>query len=78
MKWAKWYEKADRRVNKTNIGEVSVSTVFLGSDHGIDDNNPIIFETMIFGGEHAEYQERCCTWEEAEIMHEKAVKLITT
>lgn len=32
MKWADWFEKADRRVAYEDLGEVTVSTVFLGLD----------------------------------------------
>jgi len=56
---------------------VKVSTVFLGVAHGFDYQcRPVLFETMVFGGEHSDYQERYCTWEEAEEGHKKAVKLI--
>lgn len=50
-KWSKWFETADRVVRKTQIGDVLVSTVFLGINHG-DFANPLWFETMVFGGEH--------------------------
>lgn len=53
-----------------------VSTVFLGTDHSWGQNQPpMIFETMIFGGEHDQWQERCSTWEQAEAMHKEACKL---
>jgi hypothetical protein len=74
--WSRWFENADRRVAKTTVGEVEVSTVFLGLDHSFGGDLPILFETMIFGGEHNDYQERYATWEKAEIGHLKAVKLV--
>ncbi len=43
----------DRRVAATDIGDVAVSTAWLGRDHDYGTNLPIIFETMIFGGEWA-------------------------
>jgi hypothetical protein len=56
---------------------VSVSTVFLGINHNFFNHDPpLLFETMIFGGRHDQYQNRCCTWEEAEKMHEEAVALV--
>lgn len=55
--------------------KVWVSTVFLGLDHKFGDGPPMLFETMIFGGEHDQYQERCSTWEEAEAMHKQACEL---
>ena len=49
----------------TEIDETRVSTVFLGLDHdflgSLDLNpgyQPLVFETMIFGGEHDGYQRR--------------------
>lgn len=75
MTWAKWYETADRHVARTEREDVCVSTVFLGIDHRFGDGPPLIFETMIFGGPNAEYQDRCSTWDEAVAMHERACQL---
>lgn len=76
MKWAKWIEKADRHVAQETRGEVRVSTVFLGLDHSFGGPTPILFETMIFGGEHDGYQQRCSTWDEAAEMHKRACELV--
>ena len=76
LKWAKWLETANRRVAKDNIDGVEISTVFLGLDHAFGEAKPLLFETMIFGGKHDEYQDRCSTWDEALAMHAKAVKLV--
>lgn len=74
--WVRFFEDISvRRVAETKRGDILVSTVFLGLDHSFGDGPPLIFETMIFGGEHDEYQERCSTYEQAEQMHAKAVKL---
>ncbi len=76
-KWAKWFENVDnRRVAWTEVGDVKISTVFLGLDHSFMRGTPILFETMIFGGEHDEYQERYHTLEEAMLGHERAVALV--
>lgn len=77
MDWAKWYETADRHVANDTVGDVKVSTVFLGLDHNWGGGVPLLFETMIFGGPHDQYQERCSTWDEAEEMHAKALGLAT-
>ena len=67
MKWAKWFETADRQIAKTSISdEITVSTVFLGLNHNYGDGEPVLFETMIFGGELDEQIQRYSTWEEAE------------
>lgn len=52
---------------------VHVSTVFLGLDHAMFGGPPVLFETMIFGGEHDEYQERYQTYESAQEGHWRAV-----
>ena len=72
----KWFEKHDRYVAKTTVGDKLVSTVFLCIDHSFGlGGKPLLFETMIFPIDENgdEYQERCSTWEEAEAMHERAV-----
>lgn len=71
--WIRWFETADRHVAQDQIGDVRISTVFLGLDHQFDDGPPLIFETMIFGGEHDQYQTRASTWDEAEAQHAEAV-----
>lgn len=76
--WAKWYETADRAVKKTELRDCNISTVFLGMNHRHGNGTPVLFETMIFGGEHDGYCERSCTWEEAENEHQKAINLIFT
>ena len=73
--WATWLGKTNRHVGNAEKDGVRVSTVFLGLDHSWGDGPPRLFETMIFGGEHDDYQERCSTWEEAEAMHTKACAL---
>jgi len=76
MEWVQWFETANRQVAKTAINDdVKVSTVFLGLDHSFGDGPPLLFETMIFGGEHDQYQERFETWEQAEVGHNVAVEL---
>lgn len=79
MEWARWFEKADRKVARTELSDVSVSTVFLSLNHSYEPGGqPILFETMIFGGEHDGYCERYATWDEAIKGHEFAVAMILT
>ena len=53
-----------------------VSTVFLGLDHNWNGGPPILFETMVFGGPHNEYQERYATWDQAEKDHDRVVEAL--
>src|SRR5215467_9051102 len=65
------YEQPDYyRIGHTRIGQVTVSTVWLGLDHRFGEGPPIIFETMVFGGPDDQRQERYCTEAEALLGHE--------
>ena len=76
IEWGQWFKENKRHVDQTDITEdIQVSTVFLGIDHAFMGGPPLLFETMIFGGDHDNYQERYETWEEAEIGHQKAIEL---
>jgi hypothetical protein len=76
--WAEWMEKSHEKrvVERTQIDEhVRVSTVFLGLDHNFfSGGNPILFESMIFGGPHDQHQERYRTREEAQRGHQAMVE----
>jgi hypothetical protein len=91
MVWGTWMEERStilqrilsRTMLKTNP-DVYVSTVFLGLDHNhgfSDESRPILWESMVFGGESSGEQERYCTKEEAIAGHLKLVdeqrKLLT-
>jgi hypothetical protein len=75
MTWAKGFENSDRRIAHTEVNDkCSVSTVFLGLDHNFSDKgDPLLFETMIFGGPLDQYQRRYATWDQAERGHAEAV-----
>lgn len=67
--WARWFEQNNRRVASDDVNGIQVSTVFLGIDHRWGQGRPLLFETMVFGGEYNQACERYSTWEEAEIGH---------
>lgn len=67
-RWTLWFETSDRRVALDKVGEIVVSTVFLGIDHGFG-GPPLLFETAAFlEGEDIEL-ERYGTWDEAVAGH---------
>lgn len=66
----------DRIIAKDSFDGVEVSTVFLTMDHSFSKGEPILFETMIFGGQYDDYQWRYSTYEEAEAGHQAACYLI--
>jgi len=76
FEWSTFMREANRVVDSIYIGDVHVSTVFLGLDHSWGSGRPLLFETMIFGGEHSEYQERYCDWNSAVVGHAYAVSLV--
>lgn len=57
------------------LGMVRVSTVFLGIDHNWGRGPPVLWETMIFGGPHDEFQERYSSHESAVAGHARAVRI---
>lgn len=80
MEWVA--AEPDRKVAYTEFPDidVEVSTVFLfGSSHfpRFMKQPPMLFETMVFGGNHDGWTEKYSTWDEAEKGHESVVKLIT-
>lgn len=66
--------KRPHQVGIDEIGEQRVSTVFLRMDHGY--RSPLWFETMIFGGEHDQWQERYATYDQAEAGHKRVVEAL--
>ena len=59
---------------RETIGDAEVSTVFLGLDYSYGDGPPLIFETMIFGGDYGQHQWRYSTYDEAEAGHAAVVE----
>jgi hypothetical protein len=70
-------KKAGRwRVGRDQVGDVDVSTVFLGLDHGYMGYGPVCWETMVFGGPHDMYQRRYTSYEGAIRGHARTVEAI--
>lgn len=78
LKWAMWFDRnrEKRRVAWTEIRAASVSTVFLGLNHGFQ-GPPVLWETMVFGGVLDEEQVRCSGGrEQAEAMHAEMLRAV--
>lgn len=78
MTWARFFQTNNdaKIVKQETVNDARVSTVFLGLDHRFGgDGPPILWETMIFGGKHDDYQERYSSYEDAVAGHAKAVEL---
>ena len=70
-----------RRVASDHVGFYHVSTIWLGINHSfsLEQNKPIIFETMIFGGKFEEedsYMERYSTEFLALEGHKRAIEML--
>lgn len=84
IEWGRWTEGPGRKMkvvasDKLHISRheegVRVSTVFLGLDHSFGGGPVLLWETMIFGGKHNDYQRRYATFDEAVLGHAEAVAL---
>ena len=76
------YKDKDMKITQQDkIGNILVSTVFLCMDHNwwnSSSNVPVLWETMIFGGEHDGYQERYTSHEDALLGHQRALDLVSS
>lgn len=73
MQWGELFQNPDYKiVQQDQIGDIKVSTVWMGMDLGFLNERPIIFETMVFG-EFDQYQERYATEQEALAGHKKII-----
>jgi hypothetical protein len=74
--WGRFFEKMENRlVAYTEItSEINVSTIFIGIDHRMCGKGPpVLFETMVFGGEFDGYDYRYTSWDDAETGHKMMV-----
>lgn len=76
--WFMWFTNEQlRRVAVDNVGVATISTVFGGIDRSYGHApHPLVFETMIFGGDHDGWTELSASWAEAELIHAEAVAMI--
>ena len=67
------------RLRLTESEGCRVSTVFLGLVHRFDNTSePILWETMVFGGPHDQHQERYTSQAEAIAGHDRVVQMVST
>jgi hypothetical protein len=78
--WARWFQTADHHVAVTQVGDITVATVFLGIDHRVAGRGPpLLFETVCFSdGETVEGApfRRYVSWDDAEAGHATAVRRV--
>lgn len=74
--WARRFQEDERIVRQETIGEVMVSTVFLGLDHDFTGKGPpLLFETLTFGP-FGKVMRRCSTYMQAENQHERVADTV--
>ena len=82
MEWAEQFEsmtkEGKRHIGDDMVGDYHVSTVWLGLDHNYYGGAPLLFETMVFNGDHSGdiYMDRYTTWDEALEGHKKAIEWV--
>lgn len=78
--YGKWLQENPEKkvVKQEDIDDIRISTVFLGLDHAWPKDNvkPLLWETMIFGGEHDQYMDRYTSYEDALKGHQIALNLV--
>lgn len=74
--WEMWIREDTMRkvIAMYESPEIQISTVFLGLAHGERDGKPVLFETMVFGGDHDGDMDRYCTVDEARKGHKEFLK----
>lgn len=78
--YTKAFSNKMRIVKQTQVGSILVSTVFLGIDLEPfkKSEEPMLYETMVFGGVYSDTMQRSKTHNEALEAHKQAVKLVKT
>lgn len=76
--WALSFSALNRQValDSGEDGAPTVSTVWLGIDHSFGRGEPLIFETMVFGGPLDQEQERYSTEAAALEGHQRMVERV--
>lgn len=77
LEWAKALDDIEhRRVGITKFSDgTTISTVFLGLDHGLSRRRPLLFEGLVQFKDGGDEQDRYATWQEALDGHRKLVEL---
>lgn len=69
-------DAAYRVVARDWVGRVEVATVWLGFDHSFRSAEPVLFETVVFGGRMDQYSRRYGTEKEARVGHAKVLSSV--
>ncbi len=74
--WKHWMEASgDRRVvARSKFPGGTVSTLFMGSDKNCGRGDPLLFQTMVFGGPLDKMSRAYRTWKQARAGHDSMVE----
>lgn len=75
--WSEWMTSHSNRLAFCQFGDCYISTVFLGLRMYGTADDPLLFETKMFGGSYDKIQVLSSTWEQALQCHAAAVGLTT-
>lgn len=73
--WMRWNLHAHRHLFEDVVDGVRISTVFTGLST-VEQRESLLYETMIFGGQHDGEYCRCNTYDEAMQQHREALAII--
>lgn len=73
--FVQWKKDNDLHIAERAENGVQVSTVFLGSPYGFEEGRPILWETMIRGGEHSGWSESHTSLDDARRGFDRACAL---
>lgn len=74
MDWAMTFSDPQNKIANDQVGDASVSTVFLGIDHNFfGDGPPVLFETMVFVGKGDGQMKRYASYDDAERGHKETL-----
>lgn len=65
-----------RVVARDFVGKIEVCTVWLGFDHSFRAQEPVLFETVVFGGRMDQYVRRYGTEEAARSGHDRVLATV--
>jgi len=77
------WKRTTGNVADGQIGQARVSTIFLGLDQAFfhdrgEPHEPVLWETMVFGGPYDLFTDRYTSREAALIGHKKIVQMLTS
>jgi trimethylamine:corrinoid methyltransferase-like protein len=76
LEWAEKFKSKDNELAIDTVGEVRISTVFLGINHNFNAyGKPVLFETMVFNNAgDSLFCDRYTDWDSAMLGHQNTVK----